>query len=149
MNHQTSWSEQQRISENIVLKVDRIRLTMTNLIKQNNYPQMFAFLKEEKMTNVSLTAEGKIIKAHKLILAAASKYFEVRTIFDSLVTLDLMFWFYRNCLQCWERTSMQSSCWKTFLSNIFCSSSNTFTAVALTCRLKKLMSLKKSPRAWK
>ncbi|CRK95846.1 CLUMA_CG009294, isoform A [Clunio marinus] len=34
------------------------------------------------MTNVTLTAEGKMIKAHKLILAASSKYFE--SLFTSL-----------------------------------------------------------------
>ena len=39
-------------------------------------PKMLAFLKAEKMTDVTLSAEGKLIKAHKLILALSSQYFE-------------------------------------------------------------------------
>lgn len=49
-------------------------------VQQNNNPKIFSFLREEKLTNVTLTAEGKMVKAHKLILAAASKYFEVNII---------------------------------------------------------------------
>ena len=50
---------------------------MANVVEKNISSQIFSFLKEEKMTNVTLTAEGKMIKAHKLILAASSKFFEV------------------------------------------------------------------------
>lgn len=49
---------------------------------RNNNSQIFSFLQDEKLTDVTLTADGKMVKAHKLILAAASKYFEVR--FDRL-----------------------------------------------------------------
>lgn len=51
---------------------------MAHVTQKNINPQLFAFLKQEKMTDVTLTAEGKMIKAHKLMLAAASGYFEVR-----------------------------------------------------------------------
>ena len=36
-------------------------------------------LARESLLDITLTAEGKYIKAHKVVLAAASKYFEVRT----------------------------------------------------------------------
>lgn len=49
-------------------------------IQHNNNLQIFSFLKDEKLADVTLTAEKKMIKAHKLILAASSKYFEVRKI---------------------------------------------------------------------
>jgi BTB/POZ domain len=50
---------------------------MAKVTLTTNNSRLFAFLKDEKMTNVTLTAEGRMIKAHKLILAAASNYFEV------------------------------------------------------------------------
>lgn len=49
---------------------------MSTVIQHNHYPKLPAFLKDEKMADVMLTAEGKTIKAHKLILALSSKYFE-------------------------------------------------------------------------
>jgi hypothetical protein len=48
----------------------------TSKTKQNN-SAIFGFLKDEKMTDCCLSAEGSLIRAHKLILAASSKYFEV------------------------------------------------------------------------
>jgi hypothetical protein len=48
----------------------------TSKNKQNN-SAIFGFLKDEKMTDCCLSAEGSLIRAHKLILAASSKYFEV------------------------------------------------------------------------
>jgi BTB/POZ domain len=51
---------------------------MTSVAFFDNHPPIFSFLKDEKLTDITLTAEGKMIKAHKLILAASSKYFEVR-----------------------------------------------------------------------
>lgn len=59
-------------------------------VQQNNNPQIFSFLRQEKLTNVTLTADGKMVKAHKLILAAASKYFEVNNIDEQQVMLILL-----------------------------------------------------------
>lgn len=50
---------------------------MANVIHQKLNSRLFTLLKEEKLTDVTLTAGGQTIKAHKVILAAASKYFEV------------------------------------------------------------------------
>lgn len=37
----------------------------------------FNFLKDEKLTDVCLSADGSLIRCHKIILAMSSKYFEV------------------------------------------------------------------------
>jgi hypothetical protein len=44
----------------------------------DNSSAIFSFLKDEKLTDCCLSAEGSLIRAHKLILAASSKYFEVK-----------------------------------------------------------------------
>lgn len=39
---------------------------------------VLGFMRKQQLTDVTISAEGKSIKAHRLILAAASKYFKVR-----------------------------------------------------------------------
>lgn len=43
----------------------------------NNNQKVFSFLKDKKLTDVTLTADGNMLRAHKVTLAANSKYFEV------------------------------------------------------------------------
>jgi BTB/POZ domain len=50
---------------------------MANVTPQDHNLRLFSFYKEGKMTDVTLMVEGQMIEAHKLILAASSKYFEV------------------------------------------------------------------------
>jgi len=47
------------------------------VMSQGNSLRFFELLKNEKLTNVTLTAEGKMIQAHRIVLAANSSYFEV------------------------------------------------------------------------
>lgn len=48
-----------------------------SLQQGSNNPKFFEYLKRETFTDCTLIADGHIIHAHKLVLAAASAYFEV------------------------------------------------------------------------
>jgi hypothetical protein len=41
-------------------------------------PKYFDFLNKESMIDVTLVADGHMMHAHKIVLAACSTYFEVR-----------------------------------------------------------------------
>ena len=44
---------------------------------QEMVEKLSSLLSRESLLDITLAAEGKYIKAHKVVLAAASKYFEV------------------------------------------------------------------------
>ena len=45
---------------------------------QEMVEKLSSLLSRESLLDITLAAEGKHIKAHKVVLAAASKYFEVK-----------------------------------------------------------------------
>ena len=49
--------------------------------------RLSALLASHSMLDITLAAEGRFIKAHKVILAASSKYFEVNIINNTFLTL--------------------------------------------------------------
>ena len=66
------------ISRNSVDTSTRVRMLVTC---PDHGPQLTArlsrLLAAQQLLDVSLAAEGRVIRAHRVVLAAASKYFEV------------------------------------------------------------------------
>ena len=53
------------------------------LVQWSDHPRdlvsrLSSLLTNHKMLDITLAAEGRFLKAHKVVLAASSKYFEVR-----------------------------------------------------------------------
>ena len=53
------------------------------LVQWSDHPRdlvtrLSSLLASHKMLDITLAAEGRFLKAHKVVLAASSKYFEVR-----------------------------------------------------------------------
>ena len=53
------------------------------LVQWSDHPRdlvtrLSTLLTSHKMLDITLAAEGRFLKAHKVVLAASSKYFEVR-----------------------------------------------------------------------
>ena len=66
-------------------------------LKWNNHTTtilsvMDSLLEEESLVDVTLSADGQFIRAHRVILSACSPYFRVST---SCAELLLLFWSYR------------------------------------------------------
>lgn len=58
---------------------------MTTVIKSKNptaNPKFFNFLNKESMIDCTLVADGHMMNAHKIVLAASSTYFEVNNQFS-------------------------------------------------------------------
>lgn len=60
-------------------------LVQSYVLKSNNFKKVltynfYDYLQKQKYCDVTLSVEGNFLKAHKMILAASSKYFE--QIFD-------------------------------------------------------------------
>ena len=60
------------------------------LVQWSDHPRdlvsrLSSLLTSHKMLDITLAAEGRFLKAHKVVLAASSKYFEVRKMMVMLV----------------------------------------------------------------
>lgn len=68
----------------------------------------FDFLKNREFCDCTLSAEGKFIEAHRVILASSCLYFKVSFKLPNNLRLSIEIFFHRSCLQAAQTTKIQS-----------------------------------------